>query len=142
VRRIHLLRVDAEPSAFAPLLSAAAAAGLRIGWLDLRGEASPPPSLAAALAAGGDRAVAVGEGCTVVARARRGPALLRELVRQQFLGCVAVLVRGGVEAPRLAPLGEGWVVEVPGGPTRTLDGPSLVAALGEPRPFAPSEPMT
>jgi hypothetical protein len=86
--------------------------------------------------------VVAGPGATVAARARRGPALLRELLRQQFLGCAAVLVRGEVDAPRLAALDEGWRVEVADAPPRTLDTAALVAALRQPRPFAPAEPIT
>ena len=53
MRRIHLLRVADEAAVFAPLLAAAAAAGLRVGWLELEGAPEPPAALAAALRAGG-----------------------------------------------------------------------------------------
>jgi hypothetical protein len=101
-----------------------------------------PEPLAAALAAGADRAVAVGPRATVSARARRGPAALRELLRQQFLGCAAVLVRGEVEAPRLLRTEEAWRVEVAHAAPRRFDTAALVAALRQPRPFAPAEPLT
>jgi hypothetical protein len=137
-----LLRVEGEPAAYAPLVAAAAAEGQRIGWLELAGEPALPEPLAAALAAGLERAVAVGHGRTVAARRRRGPAVLRELLRQQFLGCVAVLVRGEASAPRLAVDGDRWRVEAAGSPPRDLDTAALVAALRQPRPFPPAEPIT
>ncbi len=128
---------------FAPLLRAAVEAGLRVGWLELQAPPQPPEVLAAALDAGGERAVAVGEGWTVTARPRKGAARMRELMRQQFLGCALVLVRGEADAPSLAPAGEGaWRVSIPGGKERQLTVDQLVAALREPRPFAPAEPVT
>ncbi|HEV8241534.1 MAG TPA: hypothetical protein VGS57_19385 [Thermoanaerobaculia bacterium] len=143
MRRIHLLRVAEEARVFEPLLRAAAEAGLRIGWLELQAPPQPPEVLRVALAAGGERAVAVGEGWTVTARPRKGPARMRELMRQQFLGCALVLVHGDVDAPSLAPASEGtWRVDIPGGRERRLTVDQLVAALREPRPFAPAEPVT
>src|SRR5688500_124252 len=87
LRRIHLLRVAEEAHVFQPLLAAAVDAGLRVGWLELQAPPPPPEGLRDALAAGSERAVAVGESWTLAARARKGPARLRELLRQQFLGC-------------------------------------------------------
>jgi len=148
LRRIHVLRVEEEPDVFGPLLLAAAAAGLRVGWLELASPPPPPPEeLRRALLAGGERALAVAEGWTLSVRARRGAPRLRELLRAQFAGCAAVLVRGqagvvvGVEAPRLAPLAEGtWSVRA-GEHDRRLDTAGLVSALREPRPFPPAEPV-
>ena len=142
MRRVHLLRVEAEPRAFAPLLLAAGAAGLRVGWLELVDPPALPEPLRAALAAGSARAVAAAEPWTLAARPRRGAPRLRELVRQQFLGCVAVLVRGSVAAPLLAPLDDGaWSLRGDDG-ERRLDSGQLVAALRQPRPFPPFEPLT
>lgn len=143
MRRIHLLRVADEAQVFAPLLRAAAEAGMRVGWLELQAPPQPPEVLRAALDAGGDRAVVVGEGWTVTARPRKGASRLRELMRQQFLGCTLVLVHGEADAPSLAPAGEGaWRVSIPGGCERRITLDQLVAALREPRPFAPAEPIT
>ena len=143
MKRIHLLRVEAEARAFAPLLLAAGAEGLRIGWLELLEPPAIPEPLRAPLLAGSARAVAVAEQWTLAARPRRGAPRLRELVRQQFLGCVAVLVRGQVEAPLLAPSPDGrWLVAVPETAERNLDTGQLVAALRQARPFAPSSPLT
>lgn len=143
MRRIHLLRVAEEAHVFAPLLRAAAEAGMRVGWLELQAPPQPPEVLRAALDAGGDRAVVVGEGWTVTARPRKGAARMRELMRQQFLGCTLVLVHGDADAPSLAPANDGaWRVDIPGGKERRLTVDELVAALREPRPFAPTEPVT
>lgn len=144
MRRIHLLRVEADARAFAPLLLVAGAEGLRVGWLELAEPPALPEPLREALLAGSARAVAVAEAWTLAARPRRGAPRLRELLRQQFLGCTAVLVRGAaVEAPLLAPQPDGgWVVAAGEGGERRLDTAALVAALRQPRPFPPAEPMT
>jgi hypothetical protein len=143
MRRIHLFRVEAEAAAFAPLLLAASADGLRIGWLELAAPPALPEPLQAAIEAGGARAVAVAGGWTLAARPLRGAPRLRELLRQQFLGCVAVLVRGVAEAPVLAPAGDGaWLVGTADGEQRRLATEQLVAALRQPRPFPPAEPVT
>ena len=143
MRRIHLLRVAEEASVYEPLVRAAAAAGLRVGWLELPAPSPPPPELRAALDAGSDRAVTVGESWTLAARPRKGPARMRELMRQQFLGCTLVLVRGEADAPLLAPAGDGgWRVTIASGKDRRYGVDQLVAALREPRPFAPAEPVT
>jgi hypothetical protein len=143
MRRIHLLRVAEEARVYEPLLRAAAAAGLRVGWLELQTPAPPPAEVRAALDAGSERAVTVGESWTLAARLRKGPARVRELLRQQFLGCTLVLVRGEAEAPLLVPAGDdAWRVTIPGGKERRLTVDQLVAALREPRPFAPAEPVT
>lgn len=143
MRRIHLLRVAGEAHEYAALLRAAAEAGMRVGWLELQEPPQPPQGLRDALDAGSDRAVAVAESWTVAARPRKGAARLRELMRQQFLGCTLVLVRGEADAPVLAPAGEGvWRLAIPGGAERRLTSEQLVAALREPRPFAPAEPVT
>jgi hypothetical protein len=143
LRRIHLLRVAEEAEVYGPLLVAAGEAGLRVGWLELQAPPPPPATLTGALAAGSERAVAIGESWTLAARARKGPARLRELLRQQFLGCTLVLVHGEAYAPALESTGDGaWRVSIPGGGERRLALEQLVAALREPRPFAPAEPVT
>ena len=69
----HLLRVDDFPEKFAPLVEAARALGLRIGWLELGGTVHPvPPVLEAAAGLNVLRAVEVGEGRTVAVKPLRG----------------------------------------------------------------------
>ena len=142
MRRIHLLRVADEAHAYAPLMVAAAASGIRVGWLELQAPPPPPEPLLAVLRAGGARAVAVTAGWTLAARPLKGPAQLRELLRQQFLGCALVLVRGEVDAPALSPGDGDWRVTVPGASERRLPIDQLLAALREPQPFAPAQPVT
>ena len=145
MRRIHLLRVEGAPDVYAPLLAAAAAAGMRVGWLELQDAPPAPPLLQNVLQAGSDRVVAIGESWTLAARPRKGPARLRELLRQQFLGCALVLVRGNVDtpAPTLSANDDGsWRVTISDAVERRLTTEQLVAALREPRPFAPLEPVT
>jgi hypothetical protein len=149
MRRIHLLRVAEGPQAFAPLFAAAAAACVRVGWLELPAGSSPSldsfagSPLSAVLGAGAARAAVAADAWTVSARPRRGPARLRELLRQQFLGCALVLVCGEVDAPTLAPSGNGeWSVAGAGVAERRLSGERLIAALREPLPFAPARPVT
>lgn len=143
MRRIHLLRVAGEAHVFGPLLVAAAAAGLRVGWLELEAPPPPPEALRAVLRAGGERAVAVGADWTLAVRPRKGAAALRELLRQQFLGCTLVLVHGEVDAPTLEATEDGvWRVRVGEARERRLSVDQMLAALRQPRPFAPAEPVT
>ena len=138
VPHLHLLRVEEEARVFGPLLVAAAAGGVRVGWLELREPPPPPESLRAVLTAGGTHAVAVAEGWSVAVRARKGPARLGDVLRQQFLGCGLVLARGDVAAPLLQPAEEGgWRVTGAGGGTRRFAIDELLAALRQPRPWPP-----
>lgn len=131
----HLLRVEADqggPERFGALFRAAAEAGLRVGWLEL-GEAAPlPPGLESAAGLGALRAVAVGSGRSVAVKPRKGAPVLRDLLREHFLGCALVLVRGdrGAESPELCADGDRWKV----GDT-SFDTEGLVAALRRPRPW-------
>lgn len=143
MRRIHLLRVAEEAHVFGPLLVAAAAAGLRVGWLELAAPPPPPEALRAVLRAGGERAVAVGADWTLTVRSRKGAAAMRELLRGQFLGCTLVLVRGEIDAPMLEPTEDGaWRVRIGEARERRLSIEQMLDALREPQPFAPAEPMT
>jgi hypothetical protein len=154
----HLLRVEEGPERFAPLFAALAAAGLRAGWLELRqpeaAERSEPAaaSLEAAAALGARRAVAAGGGRSVAWKALRGEPVLRDLLREHFLGCALVLVlaRGALapaaataaavplaEVPALFPAGDdGWRIARAGdAAVHHYDTSGLVAALRRPRPW-------
>ncbi|HEY8021841.1 MAG TPA: hypothetical protein VIH93_12105 [Thermoanaerobaculia bacterium] len=133
----HLLRVDEGPRAFAALVAALGAAGMRAGWLDLAGSAGPlPPDLEAAAAAGVLRAVAAGGGRSVAVKPLKGAPVLGDLLREHFRGCALVLVRGEAAVPHLAIDGEGWRVSPPGEAERTYATADLVAALRRPRPWS------
>jgi len=136
VKSPHLLRVEDPPERFAPLIEAARALGLRIGWLELGGTGHPvPPVLEAAAGLGVLRAVEVGEGRTVAVKPLRGAPVLKDLLREHFRGCALVLVRGEVEAPWLRPEGGSWVVAAPGAASRSYTAEKLAEALRKPHPW-------
>lgn len=135
MRSPHLLRAAGGPAAFAPLIAAARAAGLRVGWLQLAPPGPAPPALDEAAAAGVLRAVGVGEGRSVAVKPLAGPAVLRDLVREHFRGCALLLVDGPVEAPVLAPVADAWRLETAGAPPRLLTTDGLLARLRRPRPW-------
>lgn len=135
----HLLCVAAPPAIFAELLRSAVAADLRIGWLDLGEPPDPPAELAAAAEAGASRAVASGGPWNVAVKRRRGPAVLGDLLREHFVGCAAVLVRGHVAAPVLAPEGTGWRVSSAAGTAgRVVSTSELLALFGRRGELVPS----
>ncbi|HEX4964953.1 MAG TPA: hypothetical protein VF173_29350 [Thermoanaerobaculia bacterium] len=133
----HLLEVTASPDRFAPLIEAARALGLRVGWLELGARPAPvPPDLEAAAALGALRAVAVGEGRTVAVKPLRGAPVLKDLLREHFRGCALVLVRGEVGVPALEPDGEAWRIILSEAAVRRLTTAELAAALRQPHPWA------
>jgi hypothetical protein len=132
----HLLRVEDDPQRFAPLIEAARALGLRVGWLDLGGSPAPVPEpLEAAAGLGVLRAVSVGEGRSVAVKPFRGAPVLKDLLREHFRGCAVVLVRGEVDAPLLAVSEEGWSVTPREAASRRYTPEDLAAALRKPRPW-------
>ncbi|HEX2251935.1 MAG TPA: hypothetical protein VHQ65_01545 [Thermoanaerobaculia bacterium] len=137
----HLLAVAAQVERFAPLAAAVAAEGLRLGWLDVSAEASSPvpPALEQAAALGLLRAVAVGGGRAVSVKPLKGAPVLRDLLREHFRGCAAVLVTGdvAVETPRLEPIpGGGYRVMPPGEAARELAPEEIARRLRRPRPWS------
>jgi hypothetical protein len=144
VKSPHLLRVTVPPDRFASLIEAARVLKLRVGWLDWPGTPGAPgerpatSSLEVAADLGVLRAVAVGEGRTVSVKPLRGRPVLKDLLREHFLGCALVLVRGDVDAPALEPDGDGWRLQLPGSSeraSRRLTTAELSEALRKPRPW-------
>jgi len=140
VKSPHLLRVTAPPERFAPLIAAARALGLRIGWLELgvdldSGPDPIPPALATAADLGTLRAVKVGEGRSVSVKPLRGQPVLKDLLREYFLGCALVLVQGNVDAPVLEPDDEAWRLFLPEQASRRLTTAELAATLRKPHPW-------
>lgn len=152
MKRIHLLRHGGDPGALAPLLEAAHREGLRVGWLELAadGPAPVPTGLDAACSAGAFRSVAVGAGRSVALKRQGGPPVLRDLLREHFLGCTLVVVQAGetaggertpgpaselVEVAELTAVDGGYRVRAPGEAGRTFDAPDLAARLRRPRPW-------
>lgn len=134
----HLLRVEEGPERFRPLIEAARAAGLRIGWLDLESAPPAPPPLEEAAALGVLRAVAVHGGRSVAVKPLRGLPVLRDLLREHFQGCALVLVRGEAEAPALRESGEVWEVKAGESAARRYSTEELAAALRKPHPWGDS----
>lgn len=146
MKRIHLLRYDGDPADLAPLLDAARREDLRIGWLDLpaEGPGPVPPELASASSTGAFRAVAVGPDRTVAVKAPGGPPVLRDLLREHFLGCTLVVVRVAEGSSLAGALGSvavleavegGFRVRPPGEAGRISDASTLAARLRRPRPW-------
>jgi hypothetical protein len=81
------------------------------------------------------RAVAAGPRETVTVKQRRGSAVLRDLLREHFRGCAAVLIDGEVAAPILCRHQGGWSIVLPDRRRREYATDELVAALRRPRPF-------
>jgi hypothetical protein len=134
----HLLRVEAGTEAFASLVSAAAEAGIRFGWLDLSA-APPPPELERAAALGVLRAVAIGGDHTISVKPRSGPPVLADLLREHFLGCRVVLIRGDLQVASLAPAESAggralWTLRLADGTETTRETEALVKRLRSPRP--------
>lgn len=142
MRAPHLAVVSEGPDAFASLFAAAAAAGMRVGWLEWGSAVEPPPSLASAAVAGALRAVAVGQAGSLAVKRRRGPPVLADLVREHFAGCRLVLIKADAGAPppapdlpRLEPAGDSWRFALPGVARLRCDTPGLIARLRSPRPI-------
>lgn len=167
MKRIHLLRTTLTAGDVAGLVAEARAEGLRLGWLDLS-DAAPEPSgsgepfdsLETAAAAGVLRAVAFAAGRAVTVKRVAGPPRLRDLLREYFVGCAAVLVRvapggaassvppadGVADLPLLEPdapadqsgeaSGEAWRVVQPDAAALRLTTAKLVARLRRPRPWS------
>ena len=128
-----LVAVESEPEAFAALFAAARERGERLGWLDLAPPPPGPPALERAAALGALRAVAAGGDRSVAVKPLRGAPVLRDLLREHFLGCAIVLVRGVEGFPRLAPAGELFRLELAPARARDLDAAAAIAELLRPR---------
>jgi hypothetical protein len=146
VKRIHLLRYEGEPAALEALFEAIRAEGLRAGWLELDSQPGGEGPAETAVAAGAFRAAAVVPGRVVSVKRVTGPPVLRDLLREHFLGCALVVVRPGgtgsglegelAEAPILEPVGESLRVRPPGQAALELAPAELAARLRRPRPWS------
>jgi hypothetical protein len=127
------LRVTEGSDVFRSLFAAIEEQGERAGWLDLEAaEGAGGGELERARNDGPWKAVMVEPLRTVAVKSRRGPAVLRDLLREHFRGCRVVLVRGAAELPALRSLGSDWeLVRLDGG-VRRLTTAELVRALRSP----------
>lgn len=131
----HLLRVEEAPESYSPLVEAARADSLRVGWLELSEVAPLPDVLAAAAGLGLLRAVSAGGGRTVAVKPLRGEPVLKDLLREHFLGCALVLVRGAVDAPHLRRDGDNWVIDAPDKAGQPLTTAQLAGKIRSPLPL-------
>lgn len=132
----HALRVDGGADRYADLLAALRAAGLRFGWLEWDEPSPLPAALREAAAHGALRAVAAGDRLTAAVKPRRGPAVVRDLVREHFRGCAVVFIQGAAPAAvTLHPDDDRWTLTAPDGKTTTVDTDPLIARLNSPRPL-------
>lgn len=125
-----LIVVEGDGSAFAALFAAAEERGLRFGWLELDSPVEAPAALAPF--AGAFRAVAVGSVQSVAVKPRKGPAVLRDLLREHFLGADVVLVRGLDAFPRLTSDGKSWKLSESSAVERQLTLEELLSRLRAP----------
>jgi hypothetical protein len=145
VKRIHLLRYEGEPAALEALFTAVRAEGLRAGWLQVDPERREEGPVADAVEAGAFRAAAVAPGRVASVKPVAGPPVLRDLLREHFLGCALVVVRPGgaasaldaerAEVPALEPAGGKFRVTPPGQAALELAPAELAARLRRPRPW-------
>ncbi len=103
-----LLAVASPAAEFAPLFAAAPNAGLRIGWLALDASVEPPAALQSPPLLKAFRAVAVGDLRSIAMKPMKGKPVLRDLLREYFLGADVVLIAGLDLYPRLAPRDGAW----------------------------------
>ena len=140
--RTRLWVVAAGVEGFLPLYVGAQAAGIRLGWLDLRPPPDLPPELEAAVESGALRGVSVGGGRSLALKGVRGQPVLDDLVREHFKGCWLVLirvdaagadVRGDLAALcRLEAKPPGWLLVDAVGERRSLSTEELLGALRKP----------
>ncbi len=90
----RIIHVDGVLADYADLVEKEAAKGSRVGWLDLRSPVTVPQALFGSTIQGVFRAVEVGDQGTIAYKPRRGAPVLKDLIREYFLGCDLVLVRG------------------------------------------------
>jgi len=133
VKTPALVAVEAEPRRFSELFAAARQAGVRIGWLDLKAMPQPPAELASAVECGVSRAVAAGGRQVVSLKALRGEPVLRDLLREHFVGFAVVLLRSASGWPKLRPDENGFRLETASGDDRQLDAAGLLRELCRPR---------
>jgi len=148
----HAVRVEEDAEAFRVLFAKLEAAGERAGWLAIEAPALD------SMTAGGERVAAtpsaamplpgeapapvieslpwktveVGVRRSVAVKTRRGPPVLRDLLREHFRGCRVVLVRGAVSLPLLRRRDDDWELAGLDGAARRLSTDQLLAALRAP----------
>lgn len=106
MKRIHCLRYGGESEVLGDLIAAADSRGLRVGYLDL--DSMEPAKLYEACEPLGAKTVWVGESANLIFKRRRGPGVIKDLLREYFRGFDLVLVKGEVEFPILSAVDGEW----------------------------------
>lgn len=142
MKRIQLLRYEGEPAALEALFEAIRAEGLRAGWLELDSQPGGEGPAGDAVAAGAFRAAAVVPGRVVSVKRVTGPPVLRDLLREHFLGCALVVVRPGgtesgleAELPTLELGPDCYRITAPGQAAHELSAEALAGRLRRPHPW-------
>lgn len=129
MKRIHVLRTATAAADCGPLFAAAAALGLRVGWLDLESTARTPPELEEPAALGAFRAVGVADERVVTVKPVHGAKVLEDLLREHFAGCRLVLIRGELSAPELTVTQSGYRVRFEDEAEQEFSAEALARAL-------------
>ncbi len=143
-RPIRLLRVSDPAERFYALIEAAAELGVRVGWLEVGTAVSTP--LDEVASHGATRAVALDARGSVAVKRINGVPVLRDVLREHFLGSSAVLARivddvptsiaeQLAEAAALHCRDEGFVLSR-GSERQALSRDELIRALGRPSHWA------
>lgn len=127
-----LLAVAGEAVDLEPLFAAARERAIRVGWLELDSDALPPPSLAGAPLSGAFRVVAIGNLRSIAVKAMKGPPVLRDVLREHFLGADVVLVRGLDLFPQLIREGDAWRLRESAARERRMSLEELLTRLRKP----------
>ena len=133
MKLIHVLRTSITASDCRPLFKAAAALGVRVGWLDLESTAAVPPELEEAAAQGAFRAVGVSAARVLTVKPVKGASVLKDLLREHFVGCRLVVIRGDLDAPELLGAPGGYRVRFEDGAEKDFSAEALAKALRKPR---------
>ncbi len=98
----RIILVEGTLEQYSEMVQKESAAGRRVGWLDMNAATALPERFDRAGSIGVFRAVEVGATATLSCKPRKGSVVLKDLLREHFLGCSVVLVRGYDQAPELA----------------------------------------
>jgi len=127
-----LFSVSGGASDYESLFAAARERGAKVGWLELDSVAVRARTPAGLPFTGAFRTVEVDERWTVSTKPRKGPAVLRDLLREHFLGADVVLVSGLDLFPKLARSGDGWELEEAAGRKHRLSTEALLDLARKP----------
>ena len=112
MKRIHCLNYGGDEGKLGELITTATSRGLRLGFLDL--ETQEQVALYQEQVTPWAKIVQVGERANLTLKRRRGPWILKDLLREHFRGFDLVLVKGAAEFPELSVVNKEWLLSFPG----------------------------